>query len=156
MNEILTLRWEWVDLEHGCLRLPDSKTGSKLVPLGEPALALLTTAKASRSEDNLYVIPGRRKGKHLVNVQKPWRRIRQHAGLDGVRIHDLRHLYASVAASAGLGLPIIGAILGHREAATTQRYAHLDQNPLRLAADRISGEIAASLVNGTGASYDDT
>ncbi len=142
-DEVLTLRWADVDFERSALRLPDSKTGAKVIPLGPAALALL--AMAPRLEGNPYVIPGRRVGGRLVGLQRPWARIRERAGLGDVRLHDLRHSFASVGAAAGLGLPILGAILGHRNHATTARYAHLDDDPRRTAATRISDEIAAAL-----------
>jgi integrase len=88
-NEILTPRWEHVSDEHGCLMLPDSKTGRKAVYLNAPALAVLHAIP--RLEGNPYVICGDRPGRHLVNLEKPWRRIRTAAQLDDVRLHDLRH-----------------------------------------------------------------
>ena len=94
---------------------------------------------------NPHVIVGHKRGAHLVNMQKPWRVIRRAAKLEDVRLHDLRHSYASVGASAGLGLPMIGALLGHREAATTQRYAHLADDPLRRANDAIGAWIEAAM-----------
>jgi integrase len=142
-NEILTLKWEHVDFERACLRLPDSKTGAKTVHLNPPALELLTSLP--RVEGNPYVIPGERAGAHLVNIEKPWRRIRARAGLEGVRLHDLRHSFASFGAGAGLGLPIIGALLGHTQAATTARYAHLAADPLKQANDLIGARIAAAM-----------
>jgi integrase len=143
LGEIIPLRWEHVDLEHGCLHLPDSKTGKKTVPLGAPAIELLS--QAPRAEENPHVIIGQRKGDRLASIHKFWKVIRSAAKLEGVRLHDLRHSYASVGAAAGLGLPIIGAILGHRQVATTHRYAHLSQDPLKAAADKISSEIAAAM-----------
>ena len=137
------MRWSDVDFERSALRLPDSKTGAKVIPLGPAALALL--AKAQRVEGNPYVIPGRRAGAHFVGLHRPWARIRERAGLEGVRLHDLRHSFASVGAAAGLGLPVLGAILGHLSHATTARYAHLADDPRRMAAARISDEIAAAL-----------
>jgi integrase len=145
-NEILTLKWEHVDLEQSCLRLPDSKTGQKTVHLNAPALQLL--AELPRLLDCPYVIASALSGAHLVNLEKPWRRIRARAGLDGVRLHDLRHSFASVAASAGLGLPIIGALLGHTQAQTTARYAHLAANPLKQANDLIGARIADAMSGG--------
>jgi integrase len=116
-NEILTLRWEHVSEEHGCLMLPDSKTGRKAVRLSPPALALLQAIP--RLEGNPYVICGKKPGRHLVNIEKPWRRIRAAAKLDDVRLHDLRHSFASVAASGGQSLIVIGKLLGHSQPATT-------------------------------------
>jgi integrase len=142
-DEILDLRWEDVDLATGTLNLPDSKTGKKSIPLGPAAAEVL--AAAPRLEGSRYVIPGRRLEGRFVGLQRPWARIRERAGLEGVRLHDLRHSFASVGVAANLGLPVLGAILGHRHPATTARYAHLDDDPRRAAAARISGEIAAAL-----------
>jgi integrase len=122
-NEILTLRWEHVSEEHGSLLLPDSKTGRKTIRLNAPALALLD--EIPRLEGNPYVNSGERPGRHLVNLEKPWRRMRAAAKLDDVRLHDLRHSFASVGASGGQSLVIIGKMLGHSQPATTARYAHL-------------------------------
>jgi integrase len=151
LSEILTLRWSEVDLERGCLRLADSKTGKKVIHLNAPALELLATIP--RIEGNPYVIPGRKAEAHLVNLEKPWRRIRARAGLEDVRLHDLRHSFASVGAAAGYGLPVIGALLGHTQAATTHRYAHLAADPLRQATDAIGRRIAEAL-EGPSADHD--
>jgi integrase len=142
-GEILSLRWEWVDLEGGRLNLPDSKTGEKTVPLGGAALAVLRAIP--RVEGNPHVIVGGRPGASLVNLKDPWGVIREAAGIEDVRIHDLRHSFASVGAAGGLSLPIIGAILGHTQASTTQRYAHLSNDPLRAAATQIGDQIMAAM-----------
>ncbi|MFH1058578.1 MAG: tyrosine-type recombinase/integrase [Pseudomonadota bacterium] len=142
-EEILSLKWEHVDFERACLRLPDSKTGAKTVPLGPPALELL--AQTPRLEGNPYVCPGLKPGGHLIGLPKAWGRIQKRAGLERVRLHDLRHSFASVGAAAGLGLPIIGALLGHTQAATTQRYAHLADDPLQAAAAEITKRIAEAM-----------
>jgi integrase len=86
----------------------------------------------------------------MVNIEKPWRTIRKAAGLDDVRLHDLRHAFASVAASSGMGLPIIGKILGHTQAATTHRYAHLASDPVKAAAAAVASKIAAAMSGGSG------
>ena len=117
LNEILTLRWDHVDLERGWLNLADSKTGAKTIYLNAPARRLL--AALPRLEGNPFVVPGERRGQHLVNLEKPWRKIRELAQLPDLRLHDLRHSFASIGAGAGLGLPVIGALLGHAQAATT-------------------------------------
>jgi integrase len=145
-DEILTLRWDFVDLERGVLRLPDSKTGAKIIPLGAAAAQLL--AAAPRMKDNPYVCPGRRSGGRLVGLQDPWQRIRERASLPGVRLHDLRHSWASTGAAGGLGLPIIGKILGHLHPITTHRYTHFCDDPLRAAADRVAGEIDSAMRGG--------
>jgi integrase len=142
-NEILTLEWEHVSEEHGCLMLPDSKTGRKAVRLSPPALALLQTIP--RLDGNPFVICGERAGRHLVNIEKPWRRIRKAAQLDDVRLHDLRHSFASVAASGGQSLVVIGKMLGHSQPATTARYAHLADDPVKAASDAVGRHIAAAM-----------
>jgi integrase len=147
LSEIRTLRWAEVDVERRMLRLGDSKTGKKTIHLGDATLEVL--ASIPRLPDNPYVICGERPGTHLVNLQKAWRRIRRLAGLDDLRIHDLRHSFASVAAAQGLSLPVIGALLGHSQPATTARYAHLAQDPLARANAEISGRIATALKGST-------
>ena len=118
-SEILTLKWEYVNFENGCLMLPDSKTGAKTVYLAPFALEVL--ANIEKVKNNPYVIVGKNEGTHLTPPQKAWRRIRKQAGLDDVRIHDLRHSFASIGAASGLSLPIIGALLGHSQPNTTAR-----------------------------------
>jgi integrase len=147
-NEILTLRWEHVSEEHECLMLPDSKTGRKAIHLNAPALALLQTIP--RVEGNPYVICGEKAGRHLVNLEKPWRRIRKAAKLDDVRLHDLRHSFASVAASGGQSLVVIGKMLGHSKATTTARYAHLVDDPVKAASDAVGRHIAAAMDGNPG------
>ena len=122
LNEILTLRWEHVDLANAVLRLPNSKTGAKEIYLSDTAIKLLRDMP--QMAGNPHVIAGKRTGARLVNLQKPWRRIRAAANLNDVRIHDLRHSFASVAAGKGMSLPVIGKLLGHTQPATTARYAH--------------------------------
>jgi integrase len=143
LSEILGLEWDWVDFERGEARLPDSKTGAKTVQLPAPALEVL--ASLPRLDGNPYVISGRRTGAHLVNLGKPWRRIRKAAGLDDLRIHDLRHAFAGIAASSGMGLPIIGKMLGHAQPQTTARYAHVAPDPVKQAAATVAGTIAAAM-----------
>jgi integrase len=147
LGEILGLRWDYVDIERACLRLPDSKTGQKVLYLNAPALEVL--AALPRVEANPYVICGKREGAHLVNLEKPWRRIRARATLDDVRLHDLRHSFASFGAAGGLSLLMIGKLLGHTQAATTERYAHLAADPVRAANEAIGERIAAAMKGGT-------
>lgn len=140
LNEILQLKWEWVDLEAKVLRLPDTKNGSLLVSLGEPAIEVLNELKTAKA-DETFVISGKRKSAHLVNLQKPWRLVREMADLEDVRLHDLRHTFASVGAGMGMSLHMLGRLLGHTQEATTRRYAHLAQDPVRIAADAIGSEL---------------
>jgi integrase len=148
LGEVLGLLWEWVDFDRGEARLPDSKTGAKTLHLPPPALAVL--AALPRLDGNPHVIVGQKDGAALVNLEKPWRAIREAAGLDDARLHDLRHAFASVAASSGMGLPIIGKMLGHSQPATTARYAHLASDPVKAAAAAVAGKIAAAMAGGSG------
>jgi integrase len=141
LREILHLKWEHVDVERGLLFLQDSKTGRKTVILNAPAFAVLTGLERLGS----YVVPGVDPEKPRADLKRPWAAISKRARLDGVRLHDLRHTYASFGAGSGLGLPILGKLLGHTQASTTQRYAHLDNDPLRRATEHIGGTIAAAL-----------
>jgi len=143
LGEVLGLRWDYIDHEKGIINLPKSKTGAKTVPMNAPTRDLLVGLP--RLADNPHVFPGANKGKPLVNINKPWRSLRAKAGLDDVRMHDLRHTFASVGAAAGMGLPIIGALLGHTQAATTQRYAHLSNDPLKAATEDVGRRIAEAL-----------
>jgi integrase len=144
LREILGLRWKEVDSERGLLLLADSKTGRKTIVLNAPALRVL--AEVPRIGE--FVILGDNPLKPRADLHKPWDLIRYHARLDDVRVHDLRHTHASIGAGAGLGLPIIGKLLGHKHTDTTARYAHLDADPLRRASDRIGSSIAAALGEG--------
>ena len=148
LGEILGLRWSEVRADRGEARLPDSKTGAKTLHLPAPALSVL--AGLPRVEGNPFVITGTQGPLSLTGIEKPWRAIRATAGLPDVRLHDLRHSFASVAASSGLGLPIIGKMLGHTQQATTQRYAHLARGPVMQAAETVAAQIEAQM-SGRGA-----
>jgi integrase len=124
LNEIMTLRWVHVDLAERVLRLPDSKSGAKVVHLGQPAVELLRDAQ--RIGGNPWVIAGTLPSKRLSDLQPLWKRVRARAGVKDVRIHDLRHTFASTAVASGQGRPMIGKLLGHTQVQTTARYAHLD------------------------------
>ena len=129
LNEIMSLKWSYVDLDVPALRLPDSKTGAKVVHVGQPVVDLLRGAE--RVEGNPWVITGTLPGKPLSDLQPFWQRVRARAGVKDVRIHDLRHTFASTAVASGQGLPMIGKLLGHTHVQTTARYAHLADHPVR-------------------------
>jgi hypothetical protein len=141
LREILHLRWEDVDFERGLLLLPDSKTGRKTIILTAPALSVLASLPRAGS----YVIAGNDPERPRADLKRPWDAILRHAKLSGVRLHDLRHTYASYGAGASLGLPVIGRLLGHISSQTTERYAHLGDDPLRRAANSIAATISAAI-----------
>lgn len=144
-GEVAALRWEDVDLERGLARLRSRKAGPLVLVLPSAACKLLQ--KVQRLVGNPYVFPGAREGQHvcpnaLTNI---WRKLCRQAGVAGVRLHDVRHTFASVLAGRGASLPQIGGLLGHSQPSTTARYAHLADGPLRLAADGAADAIADAL-----------
>jgi integrase len=139
-GEILSLRWDAVDFERGHLRLGETKTGKSVRPLGISAVKILK--KLPRIEKNPYVLPGRARGEHLKGVDRFWHAVRYAARLEDVRIHDLRHSFASVPAASGESMLVLRSLLGHKNVATTERYAHLGDDPVKRAADKASGDIA--------------
>jgi integrase len=153
-NEILSLKWSYIDFERGTIRLP-AKRGVRTVRLAAPALNLL--ARLPRFAGTEFVFPlargssaskehNRRRGAgHFTAIERAWYRIRTAAGLEDVRLHDLRHTFASWAVSGGASLHMTGNLLGHRRAATTQRYAHLAEDPTQVAAERVAGALAAAM-----------
>lgn len=155
LREVLNLEWTECDFDRGMLFLPDSKTGKKAVYVGAPAVAVLAglheramteiravSPKATKPLSR-FVFPTEDGMRPRHDLNKPWRLIKRAADLHDLRLHDLRHTYASVGAGAGMGLPIIGKLLGHTNPKTTSRYAHLDADPLR----RASNLIGASILN---------
>jgi integrase len=146
-GEILGLRWEFIDFAAGRINLPDSKTGAKSIQL--PAAALDVLKSLVMPEDGRgFVIRGGDATKAtvpLTNIKDPWSHIRNAAGLSDVRLHDLRHAFASVAVAGGASLPLIGALLGHASVSTTARYAHLADDPLRAAAEMVSNRITSAM-----------
>jgi integrase len=146
VSEILAARWEYLDEARRCLVLPQSKTGEKDLYLSPAALEVLNGI--DRSGRSPWIVPGADPEKALVNLTKPWFRLRETAKLSDVRLHDLRHSFASIGVAGGLTLPILGALLGHTQPATTARYAHLAADPLRQAADLIGSRIAAAMQRG--------
>jgi integrase len=149
LREILDAQWSQVDLERGVIFLSDSKNGKKPIYLSAAAQAVL--ASLPRIDGNPHIIAGAKDGKPRADLKKPWAAVKRAADLEGVRLHDLRHSFASFGAGASLGLPIIGKLLGHSQAATTHRYAHLDADPLRRAVDTIGATISAAMEGGKGA-----
>ena len=143
-NEIMALRWEDVDLEAGELRLPDGKTGARLVPLSPAAAQVLS--RLPRLAGNPWAIPGSKPGAHLSDLRPPWERVRKRAGLEDVRIHDLLDSFASRAPALGESLPMIGKLLGHTQVQTTARYAHLARNSVKASASRIAGSIGEDIL----------
>ncbi len=143
LSEILTLQWDHVQLERSCLRLPDSKTGAKSISLYDQPMALLR--ELPRIHGNPFVIVGRRPKSHLVDLQRPWQRIRKAAALSDVRIHDLRHSYASFAVQNGFSLSLIGELLGHGSTETTKRYAHYGQSHLTQESAKIGALLTAAM-----------
>jgi integrase len=143
LGEIMTLQWDHVDITGKALRLPDSKTGAKVVHLGQPAVDVL--GRIDQLEGNPWVIAGTLPGGRLSDLQPFWQRVRARAGLKDVRTHDLRHTFASTAVASGQGLHMIGKLLGHTQVQTTARYAHLAADPVRTAADQVAGSISAAL-----------
>ena len=117
-----------------------AKTGAKTVHLGEPAVAVLRGME--RTDDSPWVFPGQKPGAHLAFLHGPWYRILKRSGIENLRIHDLRHSFASGGLLVGEGLPMIGKLLGHNKVQTTARYAHLANDPIKSAANRIAGRIA--------------
>ena len=126
-QEALTLQWDMIDLEGKRARLPETKTGLSWRELGGAALHLLR--ELPRLESSPFVFPGTKAGKALTDIKHVWYAVREHAKLPDVRIHDLRHNFASVGAQGGTSLLVLGAVLGHRELSTTQKYAHLGERP---------------------------
>jgi len=148
-GEIEGLRWAEVDLDRRCLRLGDSKSGAKVIPLGPPALVVIEAI--TREKGTPFVFPATDlPQQHYVGTAKVWNKARIAAGLRDVRIHDLRHTYASLAASGGQSLPLIGKLLGHRDVKTTARYAHLADDPVQAAADRTAESASAALAGMVG------
>jgi integrase len=145
LREILHLEWDHVDFDRGLLLLPDSKTGKKTIVLNAPALLVLE----GLTRVGAFVVAGDSAGtdheKPRADLKRPWAVVTRHAGLEGLRIHDLRHNFAAFGAGGGMGLPIIGKLLGHSQPQTTARYAHLDADPLRRASDAIGATIAAAM-----------
>jgi integrase len=141
VGEILSLEWKNIDLDQGTARLPDSKTGFKVLQLPAPAVAVLE----GLPQVSEWVFPASSASGHMVNIKDAWGDVLHQAGMDGWRLHDLRHAFASAMVNSGASLPIVGKILGHTQASTTQRYAHLEENPARKAAEVAAAKIAEAM-----------
>ena len=148
-NEIASLKWSELDLERGYLRLGDSKTGAKVIPIGAPAREVF--AAQSAINNSPYIFPASTGEKQFQGVERVWAKVKTRAGFPKLRLHDLRHSYASMGLARGDALPVIGAILGHTDVKTTSRYAHLADDPVRQAADGISESIKAALTQSRSA-----
>ena len=145
-NEILELRWKHVDLAAGELRLRESKSGARLVPLSPAAARVLT--RLPRIVGNPWVIPGTKPGRYLPDLNHYWDRVRERADLEGVRLHDLRHSFASRALALGESLSMIGKLLGHNKIDTTARYAHLARDSIKASSARVADSIGADILDG--------
>jgi integrase len=142
LREVLDAKWSEVDLQRGVIFLPDSKTGKKTLYLSTAALEVLASLPRT---DNPHIIPGEARGGAKSGLRKPFTAVCKLAGLKGLRIHDLRHSFASVGAGEALGLPVVGKLLGHTLPRTTAKYAHLDSDPMRRAVDTIGATISAAM-----------
>ncbi len=141
-GEILALRWSYIDFEQGLIHLPDSKTGRKDLEMAAEVREILQSLPR---DGGPWVLPGNKEGQHLVNLFKPWSRIRERLNMTDVRINDLRHTFASMSVTANLSLPVIGGLMGHKSTATTQRYAHLMRDTGRQAANQVATDISKAL-----------
>jgi integrase len=146
-NEIAQCKWSWVELDSHKICLPDSKTGAKSLFLSDGAIQVLRDQRiTSRDPSSEYVFPGGKQGAPIVNLYKPWGLICDECNLAKVRIHDLRHTAASIAVGQGIALPIIGKLLGHSQAQTTARYAHVGNDPALAAANAVGTALGASIM----------
>jgi integrase len=145
-GEALAMRWADLDLAAGVWTKPGSTTKQRtdhVVPLSAPVRQLLTEI-AEKGPPSEYVFPGQGGAGHRVNIKRDWHQLTKAAAISGLRVHDLRHSFASQLASGGASLPLIGALLGHSNPTTTHRYAHLFDDPQRAAVERVGAVIAAA------------
>jgi integrase len=134
-SEVLTMRWTDLDLSRGTWRQPETKAGrTHYLSLSPPVVQLLR--EIPKQEGNPYVICGHKESAHLVNIDKAWRRVRKSAGVEDLRLHDLRRTVGSWLAQSGNSLHLIGRVLGHSNASTTQIYAHFAEDHVRMALDK--------------------
>ena len=144
-GEIERLRWSEVDIVGNRLRLADSKTGQKSVPLNSAAAEVLEELHRTGSATGEFVFPAAEGMGHYQGTPRVWSALRKKAGLTDVRLHDLRHSFASVGVAGGTSLMIVGALLGHSNHSTTQRYAHLAANPVLAASEEIGEAMRKAL-----------
>lgn len=144
VGEILQLKWDYLDLERGIATLPDSKTGKKTVFLNSHAITIIEELHRVGP----FVFPGLDPQKHRVDLKKPWQIVREIAKMPKVRLHDLRHTFASIGAAEGMGLPIVAKLLGHMDTRMTEKYAHLEDGPVRNASERIGQKMGLALEHG--------
>ena len=149
LGEVLTLRWSDVDRKAGEFRLRDAKTGARMVPLTPTASQVL--ASIVRVRRSPWVFPAPKPDRHLSTLTSCWQRVRARAEVEDVRIHDLRHSFASRALALGLALPMIGRLLGHTDVGSTARYAHLSRDAEKVAAARVGGSIEDDIVRAEAA-----
>ncbi|HUY31847.1 MAG TPA: tyrosine-type recombinase/integrase [Pirellulales bacterium] len=147
-GNVLTMRWEELQLDVGIWSIPEQKNGERLtLPLGAEVVEILTRRKAA--SDREWVFPGRRKSGHLVNIAKNWQAVLKRAGIADLHIHDLRRTLGSWQAATGASLPIIGKSLGHKSASATMIYARLNLDPVRQSVGVATAAIMAAAKNGT-------
>ncbi len=149
-SEVTGLQWSFIDFNFGALRLPDSKTGAKVVHLGPPSLKILADLAEDEKRHETWVFPNAGRSGPTQALPGVWREVKKRAKLPDVRLHDLRHSFASIGAAGGNSLLMIGALLGHKDAKTTQRYAHLADSPVKAAAKTVANRIDAAM-KGTSA-----
>ena len=147
-SELRLMQWSWVDFDAALFRLPDSKVGKRDIPI--PAAVRQILQQLPRIEDCPYVFAGRAVGKPLANTRWPWGLILGNAGIAHARPHDLRHSAASIGVSTGASLLLIGGVLGHKSQQTTQRYAHLSDDPVRATSEAIAERVASALARQPG------
>jgi integrase len=145
-GEVLNARWDQFDLEAAVWIKPAATTKQRRLhraPISAAAAALLRTIRLRVPEDCEWVFPGDAEGKPLQDIKRFWEDVRAKADLPAVRIHDLRHTFASLLVSGGMTLPMIGKLLGHTQVQTTQRYAHLLDDPLRAGLEQVGDMLRA-------------